>query len=85
MFAGCASKNQVSIKQLSRLPVLKAKVNGVELGYRIAGEGSPLLMIVGYTCTMDTWDSQMIFELSKKHRVIMFDNRGAGYSTINKM
>ncbi|SMC96780.1 Pimeloyl-ACP methyl ester carboxylesterase [Desulfocicer vacuolatum DSM 3385] len=84
LFAGCASQNHVSIKQLETIPVLKAKVNGVELGYRIVGKGSPILMIIGYACTMDAWDSQMISELSKKHRVIMFDNRGAGYSTINK-
>ena len=45
LFAGCASQNHVSIKQLATHPVLMAKVNGVELGYRVAGEGSPILMM----------------------------------------
>ena len=83
-FAGCVSQNHENIKQIGTVPVLKAKVNGVELGYRIVGEGNPILMIIGYARTMDAWDSQMISELSKKHRVIMYDNRGTGHSTINE-
>jgi pimeloyl-ACP methyl ester carboxylesterase len=83
IFAGCARGNHVVTQPVATIPVHKAQVDGVELGYRMAGEGAPLLMIVGYACTMDSWDPQLIAELSRNHRVIMFDNRGAGHSTID--
>jgi len=31
-------------------------VGDVVLGYRILGQGKPLLLLTGYGCTMDTWD-----------------------------
>jgi pimeloyl-ACP methyl ester carboxylesterase len=81
--AGCASGNHVSKQPAATNPVLTAQVGGIELGYRIVGKGDPLLMIVGYACTMDSWDPRMITELAQNHRVIMFDNRGTGSSTID--
>lgn len=41
-------------------------------------------MIMGYAGTMDIWDAEMLSELSKKHRLIIYDHRGAGYSTIDE-
>lgn len=61
----------------------KAKVNGVELGYSISGKGRPLLLITGYGATMDSWDHELIEKLEAKFLVIVFDNRGMGYSAIN--
>jgi pimeloyl-ACP methyl ester carboxylesterase len=81
--AGCASGNHVSKQPAATNPVLTTQVGGIELGYRIVGKGDPLLMIVGYACTMDSWDPCMITELAQNHRVIMFDNRGTGHSTID--
>ena len=60
-----------------------ATVNGVKLGYRIIGSGPPLLLITGYGATMDSWDHVLIEKLAQKFKVIVFDNRGMGYSTIN--
>ncbi len=82
-FAGCAPEKSVALQPVATSQVLKAQVDGVELGYRMVGEGAPLLLVVGYACTMDSWDPQMIAELAKNHRVIMFDNRGTGSSTID--
>jgi len=56
-------------------------VNGVEIGYRVLGNGEPLLMIMGYAGTMDVWDPLLIEALSRSFRVIIFDNRGMGYSS----
>ncbi len=60
-----------------------AEVNGVEIGYRVFGEGPPLLMITGYGGTMDVWPNELVEKLAASHQVILFDNRGMGYSTIN--
>ncbi len=60
-----------------------ARVNGVKLGYRVIGSGPPLLLITGYGATMDSWDHVLVEKLAENFKVIVFDNRGMGYSTIN--
>lgn len=58
-----------------------AQVNDISLYYEIHGEqGSPLIMIHGYSaCTVD-WYPPSIEKLAEAHRVIIFDNRGTGQS-----
>lgn len=84
LLTGCASQPLFTSGELAALPVQRASIDGIELGYRIIGQGSPLLMIMGYAGTMDIWDAEMILELSKKHRLIIYDHRGTGYSTIDE-
>lgn len=59
----------------------KVSVNGIDIGYRIHGQGDPLLMIMGYAGVMDVWAPALVKELSRSYRVILFDNRGMGYSS----
>ena len=82
-FAGCVSTNPASLHQPSSTQICRATIDTVELAYKIVGHGPPLLMIVGYACTMDSWDPRMITELAQRHRLILFDNRGTGHSTID--
>jgi pimeloyl-ACP methyl ester carboxylesterase len=56
------------------------KVNGASLGYRTVGSGPPLVMVMGFGATMSVWDPALIERLARRHRVIMFDNRGVGES-----
>ena len=65
---------------LADVPVKYAKVDGAEFGYRTIGQGRPLLMITGYCAAMDVWDPILVDELAKSFKVVMFDNRGVGYS-----
>jgi pimeloyl-ACP methyl ester carboxylesterase len=62
-------------------PVQYAKVNGVTLGYREFGSGEPILMIIGYGDTMDTWNETFIGILASKYHVYTYDHRGMGYSS----
>ncbi|AKB18596.1 acetoin dehydrogenase E2 subunit dihydrolipoyllysine-residue acetyltransferase [Methanosarcina sp. WWM596] len=62
-------------------PVKYVSVNGVELGYREFGSGEPLLLIMGFGGTMDTWNKTFVWELAQDYRIITFDNRGVGYSS----
>jgi pimeloyl-ACP methyl ester carboxylesterase len=56
-----------------------AAVNGIEISYKIDGQGYPLVMIMGYSSPRSGWSSQVPF--FKKHfQVITFDNRGVGKS-----
>ena len=42
------------------------------------GDGYPIVIIMGLTANMDWWDPELVDALSRKYRVLMFDNRGAG-------
>jgi 3-oxoadipate enol-lactonase len=59
------------------LPTLES--NGIYLYYETRGEGFPLVLIAGLSIDISELEG-MITELAKKHRVISFDNRGAGRS-----
>ncbi len=62
-------------------PVQYANVNGVTLGYREFGSGEPILMLIGYGATMDTWNETFIGILASKYHVYTYDHRGMGYSS----
>lgn len=69
VLTGCAEK------------VGKARVNDIEMAYREFGRGYPLILIMGYSGTMDFWSPAVLRELARHYRVIVFDNRGMGSST----
>ncbi|MBA7481741.1 putative non-heme bromoperoxidase BpoC [subsurface metagenome] len=56
-------------------------VGDIEVAYQIFGEGDPLLLIMGYSGTMDLWAPEVLKELASKYQVIIFDNRGMGKTT----
>ena len=61
----------------------KVKVNDIQIYYEVHGEGFPLLMIMGLGANVDWWDPRMVQELSKKFKLVMFDNRGAGRTDVS--
>jgi pimeloyl-ACP methyl ester carboxylesterase len=48
------------------------------VGYRVIGTGPPLILITGYTATMESWDPRFVGALAGHHRVVIFDNAGVG-------
>jgi len=56
-----------------------ARVGDINVYYEIHGNGEPLVLIYGYAGHSGLWFRQ-IPVLSKKYRVIAFDNRGVGRS-----
>lgn len=68
---------------LDNIPTKKIVVGDIEIGYRIFGNGTPLLLIPGFSMTMDMWDQIMLKKLSANHTVILLDNRGIGTTTAN--
>jgi pimeloyl-ACP methyl ester carboxylesterase len=59
----------------------KANVNGIELAYADHGKGEPVVFINGYTGVKESW-GKITDEVSKHFRVITFDNRGVGESSV---
>lgn len=64
----------------------KVKVNDIEMYYEVHGEGTPVVIINGYSGTSEGWESvaPIISDLSKHYMVIIQDNRGVGRSTISE-
>ena len=52
----------------------------VTLAYRTYGSGEPLVLVNGLASAMDTWNPPVLDALARHFRVIVFDNRGTGYS-----
>lgn len=59
----------------------KVRANGIEVFYEEQGTGEPLLLIAGFACDHTNW-SQMIPVLAPRYRVIVFDNRGVGQTSV---
>jgi pimeloyl-ACP methyl ester carboxylesterase len=48
------------------------------VGYRAAGTGPPLVLIMGYGGTMEGWDRRFVDTLAQHYHVVIFDNAGIG-------
>jgi pimeloyl-ACP methyl ester carboxylesterase len=59
-------------------PVRIAHTSLGTVDYRIFGSGPPLVMIMGYAATMDSWDPRFVDALARHYRVVIFDNAGIG-------
>ncbi|PKL65149.1 MAG: alpha/beta hydrolase [Methanomicrobiales archaeon HGW-Methanomicrobiales-3] len=66
---------------INATPVQYAEVNGITLGYREFGAGEPLLLVAGFSATMDTqWNETFLSILASKYHVYTYDHRRMGYS-----
>lgn len=61
--------------------ILAVDVNGVTIAYQDLGSGSPLVLVNGFASTMDMWNPPVLAALADHFRIIIFDNRGTGYSS----
>jgi pimeloyl-ACP methyl ester carboxylesterase len=63
--------------------IYQVHANGIDIGYKLIGKGEPLVMIMGLGGTMERWPREVTDALSTKYQMIIPDNRGMGYSTVN--
>jgi pimeloyl-ACP methyl ester carboxylesterase len=62
-------------------PVNTVPVDDVSLAFREFGSGFPVVFINGLGSTMDMWNPPVLARISEYFRVIIFDNRGTGFSS----
>jgi 3-oxoadipate enol-lactonase len=58
-----------------------AKTGQIELSYERAGDGPPLLLIMGMSGTKHHWGDRVLEELRRDFDTIVYDHRDAGDST----
>jgi 3-oxoadipate enol-lactonase len=61
--------------------VPNAGLDGLELHYEERGSGRPMLLVAGIPAVADDW-APLAERLSVSRRIIAFDNRGSGRSTV---
>jgi pimeloyl-ACP methyl ester carboxylesterase len=76
--AGCGWNDKIDI---AKIKTQVARVGDIDIAYKTFGRGYPLIMIMGYSATMDMWDARVLKDLARRYKVIIFDNRGMGFST----
>lgn len=54
-------------------------INGVKLAYEEHGEGSPVVLVCGFSSNHSYW-AKIVPTLLQRHRVLLLDNRGVGES-----
>ncbi len=71
---------------IDNMPSQKIRVGDIDIAYKILGDGNrTMILITGLGATMDMWSPYLLNNLTdapNDYRVIIFDNRGAGESTI---
>jgi pimeloyl-ACP methyl ester carboxylesterase len=77
--AACGSSPQTAttVSVTSAAEQVAATTLGT-VGYREIGSGPPLVLIMGYAGTMQTWEPQFLDTLARHFRVVIFDNAGIG-------
>jgi len=66
---------------VNKLKLRKVHVDDIDIAYKTFGKGSPIVLIMGFSGTMDMWQPHVLGALSSRYKVIVFDNRGIGEST----
>jgi len=79
--AQCIEKSTEKANILASEDIKIVHVGDIEMAYRVMGQGEPLVMIMGSGLDMDWWPRKFLDNLSSKYQVIVFDNRGMGYTT----
>jgi pimeloyl-ACP methyl ester carboxylesterase len=63
---------------IASTPVQTVRTALGTVGYRSIGDGPPLVLVNGWSGTMEGWDPLLVDTLAQRYRVIIFDNAGIG-------
>lgn len=70
---------------LDNIPSHNVTVGDIDIAYKQIGkpDAKPIILITGSSATMDMWNPLLLEQLaSANYRVIIFENRGVGESTV---
>lgn len=74
------NSENVSQQSINNTKTKKVTVGDIDIAYKMFGRGDPILLIPGFSMTMEMW-GPILNDLAENHTVIIFDNRGIGETT----
>jgi pimeloyl-ACP methyl ester carboxylesterase len=80
-----SSSFQSKATMIDKIPSQKVTVGDINIAYKQLGKSNakPIILITGLGATMDMWSPLLLEQLtSSNYSVTIFDNRGAGNTTI---
>jgi pimeloyl-ACP methyl ester carboxylesterase len=77
-FTSAASPAAVLPRDVVAAPVRIADTAAGAVGYREVGTGSPILLVMGLSGSIDDWQPDFVATLAAQHTVVAFDNAGVG-------
>jgi pimeloyl-ACP methyl ester carboxylesterase len=72
---GCGGPKGIDVAKIETRMIHSGDI---DIAYKTFGKGYPLILIMGYSGTMNFWDPVVLGELVSNYEVIIFDNRGMG-------
>jgi len=81
MVTGCTKAAKPVRTGVNTIKTKTVHVNDIDISYKEMGKGYPLILIMGFSGTMEMWSPVMLEGLAENNRVIIFDNRGIGGTT----
>ncbi|MHB8219787.1 MAG: alpha/beta fold hydrolase [Acidimicrobiales bacterium] len=88
--AGCSSTTTTTTQHrataprkpsIVTAPIRVAHTSDGTVSYRSLGRGPTVLLIMGYSGSMDQWQPAFVDALATTHRVVIFDNAGIGQTS----
>ena len=76
--AGGRSGAVRGVVSVATAPVRVARTGDGRVAYRTVGSGPPLVLVMGYAGSMESWDPQLVDALAHRFRVFIFDYAGIG-------
>jgi pimeloyl-ACP methyl ester carboxylesterase len=78
------SSFQAEVAAVDNIPAKKVKVGDIDMAYKRLGNSSdrPIVLIIGCCTIMDNWNPSVLKDLASNRSIIIFDNRGAGETTL---
>jgi hypothetical protein len=75
------TKAAVSASSSITAPIQFIKVDGLNIAYKVIGQGKPIIFLARFRGTLNDWDPAFLDAVAKSYRVILFDAPGVGRST----
>jgi len=73
-----------AVPAITKAPIRTVAAGQGKIGYRSVGAGKPLVLIMGLSGTMDSWQPSFVDALAAHRRVITFDNEGIRRTTLGR-
>ena len=74
------TKPEVSASSSITASIQFIKVDGLNIAYKVIGQGKPIIFLARFRGTLNDWDPAFVDAVAKSYRVILFDAPGVGRS-----